>query len=117
MPENANERESLCNFLLCVLRQKQARTRSAARANRCAAPPLVCHHAESVSRRLRVLTALPSAPSAECVGPEHEQAGQAASCAGCPNQEACASGPKGPDPGAAFGSVSRERRLASIDMS
>ena len=61
-----------------------------------------------------MLTALPFAPSTECVGPEHEQAGQAASCAGCPNQEACASGPKGPDPGAAFGSVTRELSLPAL---
>lgn len=28
----------------------------------------------------------------ECVGPSSERAGQASSCAGCPNQAACASG-------------------------
>jgi hypothetical protein len=28
-------------------------------------------------------------------------AGKAAGCEGCPNQEACATAPKGPDPGAA----------------
>ncbi|KAI5463750.1 P-loop containing nucleoside triphosphate hydrolase protein [Mariannaea sp. PMI_226] len=33
-----------------------------------------------------------------CPGPESEQAGQADSCAGCPNQAICASAPKGPDP-------------------
>lgn len=39
------------------------------------------------------------APEPEhCPGPESEQAGQADSCAGCPNQEICASAPKGPDP-------------------
>ncbi|CAK7245326.1 MAG: cytosolic Fe-S cluster assembly factor nbp35 [Sporothrix thermara] len=39
------------------------------------------------------------APEPEhCPGPESEQAGQADSCAGCPNQEVCASAPKGPDP-------------------
>ncbi len=32
------------------------------------------------------------------MGPESEQAGKADSCAGCPNQAACASAPKGPDP-------------------
>lgn len=31
-------------------------------------------------------------------GTESEQAGLAAGCAGCPNQEACATAPKGPDP-------------------
>ena len=35
---------------------------------------------------------------AECVGTESELAGKAAGCAGCPNQAACASAPKGPDP-------------------
>ncbi|KAK1767981.1 P-loop containing nucleoside triphosphate hydrolase protein [Phialemonium atrogriseum] len=39
------------------------------------------------------------APEPEhCPGPESEQAGQADSCAGCPNREICASAPKGPDP-------------------
>ena len=39
------------------------------------------------------------APEPEhCPGPESEQAGQADSCAGCPNQKICASAPKGPDP-------------------
>ena len=31
-------------------------------------------------------------------GTESEQAGVAAGCAGCPNQEACQTAPKGPDP-------------------
>ena len=31
-------------------------------------------------------------------GTEAEDAGKASACAGCPNQEACASAPKGPDP-------------------
>lgn len=39
------------------------------------------------------------APEPEhCPGPESERAGQADSCAGCPNQAVCASAPKGPDP-------------------
>ncbi|TVY30277.1 Cytosolic Fe-S cluster assembly factor [Lachnellula hyalina] len=39
------------------------------------------------------------APEPEhCPGPESETAGQADSCAGCPNQAICASAPKGPDP-------------------
>lgn len=37
-----------------------------------------------------------------CVGPSSEQAGKASSCAGCPNQTACASGAAaGPDPAVA----------------
>lgn len=31
-------------------------------------------------------------------GTESEQAGLAAGCAGCPNQDACSTAPKGPDP-------------------
>ncbi|KAF1992955.1 cytosolic Fe-S cluster assembly factor NBP35 [Amniculicola lignicola CBS 123094] len=39
------------------------------------------------------------APEPEhCPGPESERAGQADSCAGCPNQAICAAAPKGPDP-------------------
>ncbi|KAF7714308.1 Cytosolic Fe-S cluster assembly factor [Penicillium ucsense] len=39
------------------------------------------------------------APEPEhCPGPESEQAGQGDACAGCPNQQICASAPKGPDP-------------------
>ena len=38
---------------------------------------------------------LPPRPSADCPGTEDEQAGKAAACAGCPNQAACASAPKG----------------------
>jgi Mrp family chromosome partitioning ATPase len=32
------------------------------------------------------------------VGTQSEQAGKAAACAGCPNQAACATAPKGADP-------------------
>lgn len=39
------------------------------------------------------------APEPEhCPGPESQAAGKADSCAGCPNQQICASAPKGPDP-------------------
>jgi Mrp family chromosome partitioning ATPase len=39
------------------------------------------------------------APEPEhCPGPESEKAGQGDACAGCPNQQICASAPKGPDP-------------------
>ncbi|KAI9012113.1 cytosolic Fe-S cluster assembly factor NBP35 [Phycomyces nitens] len=33
-----------------------------------------------------------------CPGPESQTAGQADACAGCPNQNICATAPKGPDP-------------------
>lgn len=39
------------------------------------------------------------APEPEhCPGPESQAAGKADSCAGCPNQQICATAPKGPDP-------------------
>lgn len=39
------------------------------------------------------------APEPEhCPGTESDQAGKAEACQGCPNQEICASAPKGPDP-------------------
>jgi hypothetical protein len=41
------------------------------------------------------------APAPEhCPGTESEQAGKADACQGCPNQQICATAPKGPDPGA-----------------
>ncbi|CAN1333165.1 Cytosolic Fe-S cluster assembly factor NBP35, partial [Linum perenne] len=36
--------------------------------------------------------------AADCPGPQSDSAGKAADCQGCPNQEACATAPKGPDP-------------------
>ena len=35
---------------------------------------------------------------ADCPGTESERAGKEAACAGCPNQAACATAPKVPDP-------------------
>jgi Mrp family chromosome partitioning ATPase len=35
---------------------------------------------------------IPENANETCVGPSSEQAGKASSCAGCPNQKACASG-------------------------
>jgi hypothetical protein len=34
-----------------------------------------------------------------CPGTSSQQAGASASCQGCPNQQICATAPKGPDPG------------------
>lgn len=36
---------------------------------------------------------------ADCPGTQSESAGKADSCEGCPNQQICATAPKGPDPG------------------
>lgn len=44
------------------------------------------------------MTSKPNDANETCVGPSSEQAGKVDSCAGCPNQKICASGPKGPDP-------------------
>lgn len=38
----------------------------------------------------------------DCPGPQSESAGKSDDCQGCPNQEACATAPKGPDPGLYF---------------
>ncbi|GAC74992.1 predicted ATPase [Moesziomyces antarcticus T-34] len=52
--------------------------------------------AESIARALP--DQVPENAPAHCPGTESEQAGKADACAGCPNQDACASAPKGPDP-------------------
>ncbi|CDU25414.1 probable NBP35-nucleotide-binding protein [Sporisorium scitamineum] len=51
---------------------------------------------ESIARALP--DQVPENAPAHCPGTESEQAGKADACAGCPNQDACASAPKGPDP-------------------
>ncbi|KAJ2768297.1 cytosolic Fe-S cluster assembly factor nbp35, partial [Coemansia nantahalensis] len=42
--------------------------------------------------------AVPENANEHCPGPESESAGRADGCAGCPNQEICASQVAGPDP-------------------
>jgi Mrp family chromosome partitioning ATPase len=45
----------------------------------------------------------PSNANEECVGPQSNEAGNASSCAGCPNQKLCASGAaRKPDPALAL---------------
>ncbi|XP_024962264.1 cytosolic Fe-S cluster assembly factor NBP35 [Cynara cardunculus var. scolymus] len=41
---------------------------------------------------------IPEDANEHCPGTQSEDAGKSDACAGCPNQEACASAPKGPDP-------------------
>ncbi|KAJ3184540.1 cytosolic Fe-S cluster assembly factor nbp35 [Geranomyces variabilis] len=41
---------------------------------------------------------VPADAPEHCPGTASDQAGKADSCAGCPNQQACATAPKGPDP-------------------
>lgn len=43
-------------------------------------------------------TCVPTGFDADCPGTSSETAGKSAACAGCPNQEICATAPKGPDP-------------------
>ena len=44
-------------------------------------------------------TRVPEGANHGCPGTQDENAGKADACAGCPNQQICASAPKGPDPG------------------
>eukprot|EP01025_Chloroclados_australasicus_P010810 TRINITY_DN1455_c0_g1_i2.p2 TRINITY_DN1455_c0_g1~~TRINITY_DN1455_c0_g1_i2.p2 ORF type:complete len:351 (-),score=63.24 TRINITY_DN1455_c0_g1_i2:417-1469(-) len=53
---------------------------------------------------------VPDNANQHCPGTNHEQAGKAAACEGCPNQAACASAPKGPDPDI----VLIQQRLAGV---
>ncbi|KAG6416776.1 hypothetical protein SASPL_124214 [Salvia splendens] len=41
---------------------------------------------------------VPENANEHCPGTQSESAGKSDACAGCPNQEACATAPKGPDP-------------------
>ena len=54
----------------------------------------------SISRAHRNLQdcILTQAISEHCPGPESQLAGKGDACAGCPNQQICATAPKGPDP-------------------
>ncbi|KAL1843317.1 hypothetical protein VTJ49DRAFT_2134 [Mycothermus thermophilus] len=63
------------------------------------APSLESEPAEDVlANPLRQKPQLVAPEPEHCPGPESAQAGTADSCAGCPNQQICASAPKGPDP-------------------
>ncbi|KAL4325320.1 hypothetical protein GQ457_11G029660 [Hibiscus cannabinus] len=45
---------------------------------------------------------IPENANEDCPGPSSKAAGKSDACQGCPNQEACATAPKGPDPGLLF---------------
>ena len=51
-----------------------------------------------------------SLPHADCPGTSSETAGKSEACAGCPNQEICATAPKGPDPDL----IAIEQRMRNI---
>ncbi|CEJ05263.1 Putative Cytosolic Fe-S cluster assembly factor NBP35 [Rhizopus microsporus] len=46
----------------------------------------------------RIIDDIPDDANQHCPGPESDTAGKADACAGCPNQQICATAPKGPDP-------------------
>jgi Mrp family chromosome partitioning ATPase len=52
----------------------------------------------ALTASLKVKPALVAPEPEHCPGPESEQAGKGDACAGCPNQQICASAPKGPGP-------------------
>ena len=58
-------------------------------------PPLISASAVSAAALAIFLRRRPLFPRA---GTAAEDAGRSAACAGCPNQAACATAPKGPDP-------------------
>lgn len=41
---------------------------------------------------------VPEGANAHCPGTDSEMAGKSSACEGCPNQQACQTAPKGPDP-------------------
>ncbi|KAL3136006.1 cytosolic Fe-S cluster assembly factor nbp35 [Trebouxia sp. C0010 RCD-2024] len=53
---------------------------------------------------------VPADANAHCPGTSSETAGKSAACAGCPNQEICATAPKGPDPDL----IAIEQRMRNI---
>lgn len=54
--------------------------------------------ATAITATLKAAPSLIAPEPEHCPGPESDQAGQGDACAGCPNQQICASAPKGPDP-------------------
>jgi Mrp family chromosome partitioning ATPase len=54
--------------------------------------------------------AVPEDANQHCPGTEAEEAGKASACDGCPNQQICATAPKGPDPDM----VAIEERMRSV---
>jgi Mrp family chromosome partitioning ATPase len=54
--------------------------------------------AAALSAPLKAKPQLTAPEPEHCPGPESTQAGKADACEGCPNQQICASAPKGPDP-------------------
>ncbi|KAK8990800.1 hypothetical protein V6N11_028760 [Hibiscus sabdariffa] len=57
---------------------------------------------------------IPENANEDCPGPSSKAAGKSDDCQGCPNQEACATAPKGPDPGK--GGVSKSTFSAQLSF-
>lgn len=76
------------------------RRRGTCRQVGCFFPAYKLHCTFLQGRLYQLLPSLPRAadPNADCPGTASEAAGSADACQGCPNQAACASAPKGPDP-------------------
>eukprot|EP01097_Dermamoeba_algensis_P008101 TRINITY_DN5269_c0_g1_i1.p1 TRINITY_DN5269_c0_g1~~TRINITY_DN5269_c0_g1_i1.p1 ORF type:complete len:338 (+),score=76.32 TRINITY_DN5269_c0_g1_i1:1-1014(+) len=51
-----------------------------------------------ILKKSQKMADVPANAPSHCPGTSSEQAGKADSCAGCPNQSACQTAPKGPDP-------------------
>merc|ERR1711939_1194030 len=62
------------------------------------APVMAIEHVAHTSTAQLLPSHIPENAPEACPGTESEQAGHASSCAGCPNQDACQTAPKGPDP-------------------
>ncbi|CAK7328210.1 unnamed protein product [Dovyalis caffra] len=53
---------------------------------------------------------IPENANEHCPGTQSDSAGKSDACQGCPNQEVCATAPKGPDPDL----VAIEERMATV---
>lgn len=67
-------------------------------------------HSTSLTKSLSNHSKQEIPAAADCPGTASGKAGSAAACEGCPNQEACASAPKGPDSDL----VAIEQRMRSV---
>ncbi|KAI3811757.1 hypothetical protein L1987_21487 [Smallanthus sonchifolius] len=55
-----------------------------------------------ILRNVMILNCSGNLIKIDCPVTQSEDAGKSDACVGCPNQEACASASKGPDPGSLF---------------
>nr|AFK39773.1 unknown [Lotus japonicus] len=55
---------------------------------------------------------IPEDANEHCPGPQSDSAGKSDACEGCPNQQICATAPKGPDPDL----VAIAERMATVNI-